>query len=360
MNRRGWAELRGVIGQDAPVHSSRGLTALTAALAVVLATAGCAQSGSGGTTASPTSPSTTAPSTAAPTTDPAAKVDCAESGSASDSVKVTAKGGKAAPDVTFPVPTTATTTQRTVVKDGDGDKVAQGDSVNLAYVLFDAKTGKQADTRGYGGSGAVALTADPAQLLQGLVQVLVCAKEGERFAAVIPASAAFGDAGQAQLGIGKGDSLVMVGDVKSIVPTKAGGKAKALPAGFPKVALAADGKPTVSIPATDPPKSLKIASRQVGSGETVKEGDTVTVQYQGTLWRTGKVFDQSWGKGPTSFATNQVVRGFGQALIGAKVGSQVVAIVPPDDGYGAKGQGEIKGTDTMVFVVDVLSTSHPS
>lgn len=335
------------------MHSSRGLTALTAALAVVLATAGCAGSTNGGATPSPTTPSTVAP-----TTDPAAKVDCVDHGSASDAVKVTAKGGKAAPDVTFPVPTTATTTQRTVVKEGSGEKVAQGDRVVASFVWFDARTAKKVYSVGYDGTSPVVLGLTSQEVFPGLLQTIVCTRAGERFAAVIPASQAFGATGQAQLGIGADDPLVMVGDVRSIVPTKASGKAKALPDGFPKVALAADGTPTVSIPATDPPTSLKIASRQVGSGETVKESDTVTVQYQGTLWRTGKVFDQSWGRGATSFKTDQVVRGFGQALIGAKVGSQVVAIVPPADGYGAKGQGEIKGTDTMVFVVDVLATAH--
>jgi peptidylprolyl isomerase len=29
-------------------------------------------------------------------------------------------------------------------------------------------------------------------------------------------------------------------------------------------------------------------------------------------------------------------------------------VVPPKDGYGDAGQGKIKGTDTMVFAVDIL------
>jgi peptidylprolyl isomerase len=85
----------------------------------------------------------------------------------------------------------------------------------------------------------------------------------------------------------------------------------------------------------------------------------VTVQYQGVLWRTGKVFDESWGKSPATFLPSGVVKGFGKALVGHRVGSQVVAVVPPAEGYGKAGQpgAGIKGTDTMVFVVDILAAN---
>jgi peptidylprolyl isomerase len=54
------------------------------------------------------------------------------------------------------------------------------------------------------------------------------------------------------------------------------------------------------------------------------------------------------------------VKGFGAALVGQKVGSQVVAIIPPADGYGTSGStdGTIKGTDTMVFVIDILADAR--
>ena len=345
------------------LRSRRFLPAAATALAAVLLTAGCSSAQSGTTPSTSASAGSAAPAaTTAPsaTSTPIAQVSA---GSASNAVKVTDKGRGKEPGVTFPVPTTVTSTQRTTVTAGTGDTVAQGDKVGVSYAIYDAKTGKKLDASGYGSSSATVFPIDATQLLPGLVQALNGTKEGERFAAVIPAAQAFGTTGSEQLGVGGGDSLVLVADVGDITPTKASGTAKALPSGFPKVTLAADGQPTVSIPATDPPKTLKIATSQVGDGETVQDGDTVTVQYQGVLWRTGKVFDQSWTKsGATSFATNQVVKGFGTALVGAKVGSQVVAIIPPSDGYGANppsGSGITK-TDTMVFVVDVLATARAS
>ena len=331
----------------------RRLVPAAVAAALALALAGCSGSASGTTSSgAPSSPA------ASPATSTAA---CATSGSASEAVKVTGKAG-AAPTVTFPRPTSATTTERTVVTAGHGDTVKAGSSVKIAYELFEGATGKQLDQSGYtAAKKPVILTADTSQYLPGLVQAIVCGKVGERFAAVIPPSQAFGAKGSEQLGVGADHSLVLVGDILSLTPTKATGVVKALPSGFPKVVLASSGQPTVTVPKTAAPTTLEIADREVGTGDTVKSGDTVTVQYQGVLWRDGSVFDQSWGKsGPASFATTAVVKGFRDALVGQKVGSQVVAIVPPADGYGKAGtaNGQIKGTDTLVFVIDILATTH--
>jgi peptidylprolyl isomerase len=55
---------------------------------------------------------------------------------------------------------------------------------------------------------------------------------------------------------------------------------------------------------------------------------------------------------------DQIVPGFIKGLVGQTVGSQVVIVMPPADGYGATGnsQAGISGTDTLVFVVDILKT----
>jgi peptidylprolyl isomerase len=313
--------------------------------------AGCSTSASTTKTSSPAPSASAATSTAA--------LACPASGSASDAVKVTGTGSTE-PKVSFSTPTKVTTTQRTTISGGSGATVKQGDSVSLAYAMYDGTTGKKLDTRGWSAKSRVVFSVDAAQVLPGFAEAVFCAKVGDRVASVIPSTKAFGTAGSEQIAVAGGDSIVFVADIVGITATKATGAAKALPSGFPKVTLASDGTPTVKIPATKPPTKLEIAAREVGTGATVKSGDTVTVQYQGVLWRTGAIFDQSWGKtGPTSFATTQVVPGFGKALVGQKVGSQVVAIIPPADGYGTTGStdGTIKGTDTMVFVIDIIATA---
>ena len=98
-----------------------------------------------------------------------------------------------------------------------------------------------------------------------------------------------------------------------------------------------------------------------------RAGDTAVIQYTGVVWKpedaaNGTVFDSSWAAGaPVDVVVKkgQTVPGLVTALAGQKVGSQVVAIIPPVDGYGTKGStdGTIKGTDTMVFVIDVIATA---
>jgi FKBP-type peptidyl-prolyl cis-trans isomerase len=327
------------MAQDASVHFPRRLLPALVAVSGVALLAGCS------------SASSTATSSSA-----AAALACPPSGSASDAVQV-AKTGTTDPKVSFPTPTSVTATQRTTIRSGSGATVKQGDSVSLAYSMYDAKTGKKVDTRGWSAKSRVVFPVDAAQVLPGFAASVVCAKVGDRIASVIPASLAFGTTGSEQIAVAGGDSIVFVADIVGLSPTKATGTAKALPSGFPQVTLAADGTPSVKIPAKTPPTTLKIATSKVGTGTTVKSGDSVTVQYQGVLWRTGAIFDQSWGKSPTTFATTQVVPGFGKALVGQKVGSQVVAIIPPAEGYGTTGStdGTIKGTDTMVFVIDILA-----
>ncbi len=241
-------EERGCAGTPAPTvpqdgrmpsttstHLRRFAPAAVAA-ALALALAGCSGTPSGGSSASSSAGSSAASSsTASPATNPTA---CATEGSASKAVQVSGKAG-AAPTVKFPLPTSSTATQRTIVTAGSGDTVKAGSSVKIAYTLFEGATGKQLDQSGYtAAKKPVILTADTSQYLPGLVQAIVCGKVGERFAAVIPPSAAFGTQGSEQLGVGANHSLVLVGDILSLTPTKATGAVKTLPSGFPKVTLA--------------------------------------------------------------------------------------------------------------------------
>lgn len=339
------------MAQDAAVHLPRRLLPALTAVSAVALLAGCSTGVSTAKTSAPAPSASAAPTTAA--------LACPASGSASEAVTVSGSAS-AEPKVTFPTATTVTTTQRTTVTAGSGAPVKQGDSVTLAYAMYDGASGKKIDSRGWTTTSRQVFPVDGTKVLPGFAQSIVCAKEGDRIAAVIPASQAFGTAGSEQIGVAGGDSIVFVAEIFGHSPVKATGASKALPSGFPQVTLAANGAPTVKIPATSPPTKLEIAASKVGTGTTVKSGDSVTVQYQGVLWRTGAIFDQSWGKSPTTFATTQVVSGFGKALVGQKVGSQVVAIIPPADGYGTAGStdGTIKGTDTMVFVIDILADAR--
>ena len=125
------------------------------------------------------------------------------------------------------------------------------------------------------------------------------------------------------------------------------------------MALGKNGEPSISGLDTYKSNGTLVAQTLIkGSGAAVKPSDTVTVQYKG--WLLGgdasKPFDSSWSRGgPATFSLSQVVKGWTNGLAGQTVGSQVLLVVPPSEGYGDTAQNGIPANSTLVFVVDILS-----
>ncbi|MGW2959653.1 FKBP-type peptidyl-prolyl cis-trans isomerase [Streptomyces sp. NPDC001220] len=121
-----------------------------------------------------------------------------------------------------------------------------------------------------------------------------------------------------------------------------------------------DEKPTVAKGSGDPSKDLAVKTVIAGSGKTVAENDFIQANYLGQIWSTAKVFDESYDRTPLlmQLAQGSIIDGWRYGLAGKKVGSRVLMAVPPTWGYGTAGnsQAGIKGTDTLVFVVDVLNS----
>ncbi len=67
----------------------------------------------------------------------------------------------------------------------------------------------------------------------------------------------------------------------------------------------------------------------------VKEGDTVTLHYKGSL-DDGTVFDSSEGRGPLSFKVggDDVIQGFDDGVRGMAVGETRQINIPADQAYG--------------------------
>jgi peptidylprolyl isomerase len=118
-------------------------------------------------------------------------------------------------------------------------------------------------------------------------------------------------------------------------------------------------KPTIDIPAGEPPTELQITDLTEGDGDEARSGREVTVHYVGVAYSTGKEFDASWNRGaPFRFPLGRgmVIAGWDQGVVGMKVGGRRQLIIPPDLGYGDRGAGgAIKPGETLVFVVDLLS-----
>jgi peptidylprolyl isomerase len=204
------------------------------------------------------------------------------------------------------------------------------------------------------------------RLLPGLTTALQNQKVGSRVLAVIPPKYGYGTSGNPQGGVKGTDTLVFVVDMVKAYAANAAAAGTSVSAGGHGLPAVAPGPPpAITIPKGNPPASLTSTTLIQGSGAPVTQGQEVVVQYVGALWRTGKVFDSSWTHGaPFGFVIGVpptqggVITGWNTGLLGKKAGSRILLTIPPADGYGKTGnsQAGIKGTDTLVFVVDILGS----
>ena len=286
----------------------------------------------------------------------------ASSGSALDAVTISGDVGTA-PEVTWNSKMTATDVENTTLTKGDGDTIAAGDVVSAQIWLGNGYTEKTAYST-YDQGGAQSLTLD-GNLSPVLADAMTGATVGSRIAVTAPAEKLFGASGNAQLGIGNKDPILVIIDVvgKPKPPLKGPeGKPQPSPAWAPKLVTKGDQVTSLNFAGTPKPNGkLRSAVLIQGTGATVKKGQTLTVNYLGQVYDGKKPFDESYTKTPASFGigTGQVISGWDKTLVGQKVGSRLVLAIPPKEGYGKKGQPNagIKGTDTLYFVVDILGAS---
>ena len=203
------------------------------------------------------------------------------------------------------------------------------------------------------------------QMITGVQQALVGQKMGSRILVVVPPADGLGS-NATQEGIGANDTLVFVVDLESTfnldsVPGKqtsnAGG---ALPTVTAPASATAGPTLTINTKAT-PPKTLQVKTLVKGTGPVVAKGDEIVANYNGYIWRTGKSFQSSWSTPDQPFSAvigeGQVIQGWDTGLVGQTVGSRVLLVIPPADGYGSAGSSAagIEGGDTLVFVIDILA-----
>ena len=136
-----------------------------------------------------------------------------------------------------------------------------------------------------------------------------------------------------------------------------------LPSGSAIVDSSASVSPVVS--ATPAGEVIKTASglqyqdQVIGTGAVAKAGQTVSVQYTGTL-ADGKKFDSSYDHGTEPFSfqlgAGQVIKGWDEGVAGMKVGGKRVLVIPPSLGYGSQdvGNGLIPQNSTLIFEVELV------
>ncbi|SKC60090.1 FKBP-type peptidyl-prolyl cis-trans isomerase [Plantibacter cousiniae (nom. nud.)] len=287
---------------------------------------------------------------------------CDTAASAGDATKLISVSGDfgATPKVELPKPLYTKTTERQVVIQGDGQQVSADGTVNLNLMLLNGRTGDVLQQTDFNGPASTLIALSGS--LPGFAKAFACTTVGSRVVAAISPEDAFGPSGGSEAnGIKKDDAIILVADIQGAALPKADGAERPIPSGFPSVVTAPSGQPGITIPAAPAPTETKHTLSRVGDGATVKAGDQVIVNYTGVLWDQKSVFDSSWEKGqPLVFQADggQMIKAFNDAVVGQQVGSQIVLVVAPKDGYGEQGSGSVPAGATLVFVIDVLGTQR--
>ncbi|MGY5030135.1 FKBP-type peptidyl-prolyl cis-trans isomerase [Streptomyces sp. 900116325] len=246
-----------------------------------------------------------------------------------------------------------------VISEGDGAKLKNGDAIQVNY-LGQAWDSTKPFDNSFDRKQPFDLTLGAGMVIKGWDQGLVGQKVGSRVQLVIPPDLGYGPQGQGD--IKPNATLVFVVDILKAtqIPASAKGTAVAQDdVDLPKVGVNTDGKaPSVKIPEkTDPPTKLVSNYVLESDGDVIKETDSVVVNYVGLLWKDGKTFDSTYAQGKTqTFPLAQVtLKGLKNGLIGKKIGSRVLLVIPPDQAFGDKAQQSIPAKSTLVFAVDLLA-----
>lgn len=281
------------------------------------------------------------------------------------SVKVTGPEGKA-PTVNIPARKAGSAlVTKTLVK-GNGPKLTAGDSylANFDVFIWRGKTNKLLFSSFSTTPEVLPVTMG----LTGLQQALTGERVGSRVLAVLPPKYGYGPQGNPRIGVEPTDTMVWVVDLVDAFAPNASASGQHVSNGggsLPTISAGPAGEPQIAVPKTAPPSKLVVKTLIKGTGAPVKANQSIVVRYAGSIWRTGKLFNSNWPSAaqptipPSLFTLGQLIPAWNTGLVGIPVGSRVMLVVPPAEGYGKTGkkQAGIKPADTLVFAVDILAAT---
>ncbi|OEV07641.1 FKBP-type peptidyl-prolyl cis-trans isomerase [Streptomyces nanshensis] len=244
-----------------------------------------------------------------------------------------------------------------VLKEGKGQKVKKGDSLNANY-HGQLWNGKEFDSSWKRGQPAT-FQIGTGKVIKGWDEALVGKKLGSRVELVVPPAKGYGKQGQPPT-IPKNSTLVFVVDLKKIMPSKIDGEPAKLDHNpdLPKVStkVEKDKAPDITMPKGKDEAPDKLLDETIikGDGKEVTEKSTILTQFSAKLWKGGKQLDDTWAQGGPQEIPVSKIPGWAEALKGKKAGSRVVISVPKDE---FPKQQRKQFSSGVVFSVDVLNVN---
>jgi FKBP-type peptidyl-prolyl cis-trans isomerase len=128
---------------------------------------------------------------------------------------------------------------------------------------------------------------------------------------------------------------------------------------FEAAAQTKHGRPVVrsSSAAITTPSGLTYLITKKGTGRQLKAGDTVVLNYTGTL-TNGVKFDSSYdSREPLEFklGTGKVIKGYDEGIAKLHVGDHAILVIPGKLAYGPNGiPNVIPPNATLIFIIEVV------
>jgi FKBP-type peptidyl-prolyl cis-trans isomerase len=246
-----------------------------------------------------------------------------------------------------------------VLSEGDGAKTKKGDAIQVNYLGQTWVSDKPFDNS-FDRKQPFDLTLGAGEVIPGWDKGLEGQKVGSRLEISIPPDLGYGNQAKGDQ-IPANSTLVFVVDILKATTLPASAKGTEVAQeniDLPKVGTNTDGKaPSVTFPKSDPPAKLVSNYVLESKGDVIKPTDSVVVRYEAYLWKDAKKFDSTYQAGKTqTFPLEQVtLKGLKNGLVGKKVGSRVLLVIPPDQAFGDQEQQGIPKNSTLVFAVDILT-----
>ncbi len=277
----------------------------------------------------------------------------ASSGPIADAVSVTGDFGTD-PTIEAPSAMNVTAQERDVIIAGDGPQIVSANQiVSFSYSLVRTSDGASAPAQPVG----PAIVSKLSQVVPTLDEQLMCARQGDRILASLPANA-LDPAVAAQNGLGANEGYLMAIDVTEVLPDRPEGTEVFNGAwGLPSVVRAPNGRSGVVVPDGKAPTATTVETLVRGDGAALTADDAAILNVLGVSW-TGKTqFRSSIDDGtPVVSSAGDLPKAVADALVGVTVGSQIMVVVPADAAAGDSADAKAPKDTALIYVVDVLGT----
>lgn len=268
-----------------------------------------------------------------------------------DVVEVSGEPGSA-PDVELYTPFHVTDGSWATADQGVGGATVTRDDqlVVIDYTLLSGETGEELSSSPYSGDlSAVLGMPQITQVFPTWGDALQCASEGSRVVVAMAPDDIDAEAA-ASIGLSEDESAIAVIDVLKVYLGAADGADQFNSGtGLPSVVRAPDGRPGLVIPDGDAPDDVVVQTIKKGDGEVVSGDVPVRAHVLSVSWDDKEQLSSTWDTQPTSIPLDGDPV-LAEALTGQTVGSQVMVVVPAEQG----------GTEqATVFVFDILGLDAP-